>query len=65
MELKIDDYLAFGVRYIWVIDPRERRAWIYTSEGKRESSVVLTTSDPRLTLKLDEAFSALEDDIEV
>jgi Uma2 family endonuclease len=65
MELKIDDYLAFGVRHIWVIDPREKRAWSYTSEGKRESSLVLTTSDPHLTLKLDEVFSALEDDIEV
>jgi Uma2 family endonuclease len=64
MEAKIDDYLAFGVSHIWVIDPREKRAWSYTSEGKRESSVVLTTSDPRLTLKLDEVFSALEDDIE-
>jgi len=25
---------------------------------------VLTTSDPRLTLKLDEVFTALDDDIE-
>jgi Uma2 family endonuclease len=65
MELKIDDYLTFGVTHIWVIDPREKRAWSYTSEGRRESSVVLTTSDPRLTLKIDEVFAALEDDIEV
>jgi Uma2 family endonuclease len=42
----------------------EKRAWSYTGEGKRESSVVLTTSDPRLTLALDDVFSAVDDDIE-
>jgi Uma2 family endonuclease len=64
MELKIDDYLAFGVRHIWLIDPRRKKAWRYTNEGKRESSAVLTTSDPRLTVKLDEVFARLDDLIE-
>ena len=64
MQIKIDDYLAFGVAYIWLIDPRRRKAWSYTSEGKRESSTVLTTSDPRLILKLDEVFAKLDDYIE-
>ena len=64
MELKIDDYLAFGVRHIWLIDPRRRKAWSYTNEGKRESSALLTTSKPPLTLSLDEVFAALDDDIE-
>jgi hypothetical protein len=49
MELKIDDYLAFCVKYIWLIDPRRRKAWSYTNEKKRESAEVLTTSEPRLT----------------
>jgi Uma2 family endonuclease len=64
MELKIDDYIAFGVRHIWLIDPRRKKAWSYTSDGKRESSALLTTSEPRLTLSLDEVFAALDDDIE-
>jgi Uma2 family endonuclease len=34
---KIDDYLAFGVPCIWVIDPRTRRGYMYTSEGMREA----------------------------
>jgi Uma2 family endonuclease len=63
-ESKIDDYLSFGVTYIWLIDPRRKKAWSYTNEGKRESSAVLTTSDPRLTLSLDEVFAGLDDDIE-
>ena len=64
MELKIDDYLTFGVKHIWLIDPRRKKAWSYTSEGKRESSAILTTSEPRLTLNLDEIFATLDDYIE-
>jgi Uma2 family endonuclease len=64
MEAKIDDYLAVGVRHIWMIDPRLKKAWSYTSEGKRESSAVLITSDPRLTLSIDEVFAGLDDEIE-
>jgi Uma2 family endonuclease len=64
MEAKIDDYLAFGVKHIWVIDPRRKTGTSYTIEGKRDSSAVLTTSEPRLTLKLDELFAALDDDVE-
>ena len=64
MEAKIDDYLAFGVRNVRVIDPRRKKASSYTSEGKRESSLPLTTSEPRLTLALDDVFSAIDDDLQ-
>ena len=30
MQERIDDYLDFGVRYVWLINPRRRRAFIYT-----------------------------------
>jgi Uma2 family endonuclease len=64
MELKIDDYLTFGVKHIWLMDPRRKKAWSYTSEGKRESSAILTTSEPRLTVSLDEIFTTLDNYIE-
>lgn len=64
MEVKIDDYLAFGVRHIWIIDPRTRKGWSYTREGKRESTEVLTTSDPDLTISLKDLFEALSEDVE-
>ena len=64
MELKIDDYLAFGVKRIWIIDPREKKGWSYTREGKRETAEVLTTSDPRLTLSLNEIFAELSESVE-
>jgi Uma2 family endonuclease len=61
MEGKIDDFLSFGVKHVWLIDPRRKNAWSYTSEGKREPSAVLTTSDPRITLALDPVFAKLAD----
>jgi Uma2 family endonuclease len=64
IETKIDDYLSFGVEHIWIVDPRERRGWSYTREGKRESTEVLTTSDPRLTLSLREVFDALSEAVD-
>ena len=42
MESKIDDYLAFGVRHVWVIDPR-KKGWLHR-EGSANRQV-LTTSD--------------------
>ena len=36
MQERIDDYLAFGVSYVWVIDPKTRRAWVHTPTGISE-----------------------------
>jgi Uma2 family endonuclease len=33
----IDEYLAFGVPCVWVVNPRTLRGYIYTSEGMREA----------------------------
>ena len=35
MQDRIDDYLSFGVRYVWLINPRTRQAYVYTSAGIR------------------------------
>jgi Uma2 family endonuclease len=48
---RIEDYLRFGVPSVWVIDPRERRGWIWTSDGMREAKDgVLTAGEIRLPL---------------
>lgn len=37
MQERIDDYLSFGVRDVWVIDPKTRRAFVYTADGMHEA----------------------------
>jgi len=57
---KIDDYLAFGVSYVWVMNPRARRGYIHTAEGSREAKDgVLRTANPDIAVPLAEIFAAL------
>jgi Uma2 family endonuclease len=37
MQERIDDYPAFGVPCVWVLNPRTRHGYVYTSEGMREA----------------------------
>ena len=61
MELieRIDDYLSMGVRYVWVLDPASRRAYVATAAaGLREvKDTVLRTENPALDLPLDAVFT--------
>lgn len=53
MQERIDDYLTFGVRYVWVIDPKTRPAFVYTTEGVREAKDgVLRTEQPEVSVHL-------------
>jgi Uma2 family endonuclease len=57
LEEKIADYLAFGIRYIWVINPHTRRGYIHTPEGAFEAKDgYLWTRDPEIRLPLTELF---------
>jgi Uma2 family endonuclease len=61
MQERIDDYLKFGVSYVWVIDPRAHRAWVYTKDGSHEAKDgMLRTEDPEIELPLPEIFQALQ-----
>jgi Uma2 family endonuclease len=47
MQEKLDDYLSFGVPYIWIINPRLRKGYVATKAGIVEAeSGILATSDP-------------------
>lgn len=51
LQSRIDDYLSFGVPCVWVIDPEDRRGWIYTREGSHEApNGVLTAGEIRVPL---------------
>ena len=54
---RIDDYLAFGVSYVWVVNPQSLRGWVYTSEGVQEAKDgVLRTANPELVVPLREVI---------
>jgi Uma2 family endonuclease len=57
----IDDYLAFGVRYVWVINPRTRQAVVHTAGGKYEAKDgILRTENPEIAVPLAEVFDAVD-----
>jgi Uma2 family endonuclease len=57
---KIDEFLRFGVRYVWVIDPRSQEGWEHTTAGVQHATDgILRTKNPNLELPLPEIFSAL------
>ncbi len=57
MQEKIDDYLNFGVPYIWIINPWNRKAYAVTQAGMVEAkSGVLETHAPDIAVPLSELF---------
>jgi Uma2 family endonuclease len=57
MQQKIDDYLSFGVPYVWIINPRNRKGYVVTSEGMFEVKAgILETKDPAISVPLTALF---------
>ncbi len=53
MQERIDDYLEFGVPHVWVVNPVNRRAFIYTTGAMHEATDgILTTSNPDIRVAL-------------
>jgi Uma2 family endonuclease len=59
MQERIDDYMSFGVTYVWVIDPRTKRARVHTSKGSHEARDALRTEAPEIVVPLAELFAEL------
>lgn len=57
MQERIDDYLEFGVPYVWIVDPLKHKAFVYTSEASREvKDGMLRTADPVIEVPLNALF---------
>jgi Uma2 family endonuclease len=58
IEVPINDYLAMGVPYVWVLDPETKQAFTATAaEGLKEVKTgLLRTENPLFELPLAEAF---------
>jgi len=54
---KIEEYLAFGVKYVWIINHRKRLAYVHTSSGMTKAKDgVLKTSEPDIAVPLAEIW---------
>jgi Uma2 family endonuclease len=58
---KVDEYLAFGVKHIWVFDPKRRVAWWADRSGFQSvESGELTIDGTPIRIVLSEVFAELD-----
>ena len=54
MQAKIQDYLSIGVEWIWLIDPQEKRAIVYSQQNPAGAlSDFLRTENPAIEIPLE------------
>jgi len=53
---RLDDYVEFGVPYIFLLDPESRKAWRYT-KGTLAGVPQLRTENPEMVVPLEELFA--------
>jgi Uma2 family endonuclease len=56
MQKKVAEYLAFGVRYVWVLDPESKEAFAYTASGFEKVEDALRAENPAIEIPLDQIF---------
>jgi len=52
---RVMEFLNFGVRYVWIVDPTERKAWRCTADGMHEVAE-FRTENPDTLVPLAELF---------
>jgi Uma2 family endonuclease len=53
---RVKEYLAFGVPVVWVIDPGERRIWIYRASGIEEALDPIKLDGAEIAIPFSEIF---------
>lgn len=57
MAPKIQEYFAYGVEWVWVIDPGERAALVYSRRHPEgQAATMLRTENPAIEIPLEAAF---------
>ena len=59
VEKRIADFLAMGVQWIWIFDPKRRRVFEYTKSGKREVLEDLLEAPP-VSIRISELMAELD-----
>ena len=54
--LRIQEYLDFGVPVVWLIDPAERRVWVYRKNGMEEAKDSVSLDGTDITVPFSEIF---------
>ena len=58
---RVDDYLNFGVRHVWIVDPASKRAYVCSPTGFQEPEQgVLAVPNTPIRLVLSELFDQLK-----
>ena len=52
---RVEDYLVFGVPYVWILDPATRHAWRCISGGMQEVTE-LRTENPETLVPVCDLF---------
>ena len=55
MQERVQDYLKFGVPYVWILDPATRKAYRSTADALTEIAE-LHTEDPEIEIPLEALF---------
>ncbi|MGI8990858.1 MAG: Uma2 family endonuclease [Bryobacteraceae bacterium] len=62
VEKRLQEYLDMGVQFVWVVNPFNHDAWIYSATGKEQvMDDILRTAAPDILVSLDELFAAAEE----
>jgi Uma2 family endonuclease len=54
--LRIQEYLDFGVPVVWLVDPAERRVWVYGKNGMEEATDSVSLDGTDITVPFSEIF---------
>jgi Uma2 family endonuclease len=58
---RVDDYLSFGVPFVWVVNPRTRRGWIYQPGRIAEAAGgILSTTGPDIAVSLPDLYARID-----
>jgi Uma2 family endonuclease len=54
--LRIQEYLDFGVPVVWLVDPAERLVWVYRKTGMTEATESVSLDGTDITVPFSEIF---------
>jgi Uma2 family endonuclease len=54
--MRIREYLEFGVPVVWLVDPAERRVWVYSKNGMEEARNSVSLDGTDITVPFSEIF---------